>query len=80
MSKVLESAACGCKVVASKQPIPLGGIFEYEGAYQCAQRIREAMESSYHRSDYSCHRMEFRFAAIFEKVGVCAPLSAAQAG
>jgi hypothetical protein len=71
MSKVLESAACGCKVVAPKQPIPLGGLFEYEGAYQCAQRIREAMESPYHRSDYSSHRMEFRFAAIFEKVGVC---------
>jgi glycosyltransferase involved in cell wall biosynthesis len=46
VAKVLESLACGCILVAPKQPVTLPGCFEYEGAYQCAEQIRAASLSA----------------------------------
>jgi hypothetical protein len=75
VAKVLESLACGCLLVAPKQPVTLPGCFEYEGAYQCAEQIRAALEceSSHAQADAirELHRMELRFEEIFAKVGLC---------
>jgi|HubBroStandDraft_6_1064221.scaffolds.fasta_scaffold00134_35 hypothetical protein len=80
VAKVLESLACGCELVAPKQPVELG-YHSYEGAYQCADKIRFALKCG-HSSDevYKHHRMELRFEEVFRKAGVCESLSqAAQA-
>jgi hypothetical protein len=76
VAKVLESLACGCKLVAPKQPIAIGGYRPYEGAYQCAEQIRIALTEPWDQSiattsTYQCHRMELRFEEIFERVGLC---------
>ena len=72
VAKVLESTACGCKLVCPKQPVLVRGAFEYENAYQCAQKIRAALDSrESHEPDD--HRMELRFEKIFAKVGLCVP-------
>jgi hypothetical protein len=75
VAKVLESMACGCKLVAPKQPIHIDGYFPYEGAYQCAEQIRSALKTDLIDYDFiSEHRMENRFDQIFAKVGVCVSL------
>jgi glycosyltransferase involved in cell wall biosynthesis len=75
VAKVLESLACGCKLVAPKQPVELLGCFQYESAYQCAEAIFDARQqiilddgAGYVQRN---HRMELRFEQIFSKVGVC---------
>lgn len=81
VAKVLESMACGCILVAPKQPIDMEGHYlPYEGAYQCAEAIRKAMLVQ-HNDAYifatKHHNMELRFEQIFMKVGLakaaCAP-------
>jgi hypothetical protein len=75
VAKVLESLACGCLLVAPKQPVKLPGCFEYEGAYQCAEQIRAALQSGQDAATPwqidEHHRMELRFEQIFTKVGLC---------
>lgn len=76
VAKVLESLACGCVLVAPKQPVGLEAIFPYGGAYECAQSIREALDykaDSQARFIHNWHRMELRFEQIFAKVGICVP-------
>ncbi len=41
VAKVLESMACGCELVAPTQPVPVQGLWSYEGAYRCADRRTE---------------------------------------
>lgn len=65
----LESMACGCALVAPPQPVDLQ-YFKYEGAYQCAQMIRKALERPVVSYPHG-HEMENRFDQIFQKVGVC---------
>lgn len=78
VAKVLESLACGCKLVAPKQPIELPDCFEYEGAYQCAEKIREALRKPANQNVPrwigTHHGMDVRFAKLLEQVGVCASL------
>jgi hypothetical protein len=74
VAKVLESMACGCKLVAPRQPVELNGYFPYQGVYQCAQQIRKALASDV-TPDVSEHRMELRFERIFQKAGLCATSS-----
>ena len=69
VAKVLESMACGCALVAPPQPVDLQ-YFKYEGAYQCAQMIRKALERPAVSYPHG-HEMENRFDQIFQKVGVC---------
>jgi hypothetical protein len=75
VAKVLESMACGCSLVAPKQPIDLQGYYPYSGAYDCVQQIRTALHvdslNKSHEVIISNHRMELRFNQIFEKVGIC---------
>jgi len=71
VAKVLESMACGCQLVAPKQPVELHGYFPYEGAYQCAQAIRNACEVPFAQNDALSYRMENQFSQIFAKVGLC---------
>jgi hypothetical protein len=70
VAKVLESLACGCELVAPKQPIDVD-CHTYDGAYQCAEKIRYALKCG-HAGDaiFKNHRMELRFEQIFAKVGV----------
>ena len=72
VAKVLESLACGCTLVAPEQPVSLP-YYSYSGAYQCAERIREALKQPRDGVDYmrTVHNMELRFAEIFSKVGLC---------
>jgi glycosyltransferase involved in cell wall biosynthesis len=79
VAKVLESMACGCCLVAPKQPVELFSYQEYVGSYQCAEFIREVAEDSHYAKaqakagcDYvhKNHRMELRFEQIFAKVGL----------
>lgn len=77
VAKVLESMACGCRLVAPKQPIELENYFPYETPEECASQINEALASglnSYRTAAYilNNHRMELRFEKIFAKVGICA--------
>ena len=79
VAKVLESVACGCHLVCPKQPVYMrANCFEYEGAYQCAQQIKEALKMRQTAAHDAAqwvsqeHRMELRFEKIFSKVGVCA--------
>jgi hypothetical protein len=69
VAKVLESMACGCKLVAPKQPVEFDGYFPYETVDECAAQIRKALEADIPRPDVSEHRMELRFEKIFKKVG-----------
>jgi len=76
VAKVLEALACGCRLVAPKQPIALDGYSSYEGAYQCAEKIRKALTQQWTQdiamtSIIEHHRMELRFEQIFKKAGVC---------
>jgi glycosyltransferase involved in cell wall biosynthesis len=77
VAKVLESMACGCRLVAPKQPLPLNDSYlPYQGAYQCAEQIRAAMEAGpvpggITKYVHAAHCMENRFEQIFEKVGLC---------
>ena len=76
VAKILESLACGCALVAPKQPVELSEAFTYEGAYQCAEQIRTALRSRIWETPSHIiqnHRMELRFEQIFTKVGVCQP-------
>lgn len=81
VAKVLEAMACGCYLIAPKQPIQLVGMSEYEGAYQCAEEIRWAVQNPDRMASRLQlmelirreHRMEVRFEEIFQKVGVCIP-------
>jgi hypothetical protein len=79
VAKVLESMACGCKLIAPKQPVELQGYYPYEGAYQCAQQIRTVLADprimNYATEFVNNHRMELRFEQIFKKAGVCASSS-----
>ena len=68
VAKVLESMACGCRLVAPKQPVELAGYGPYQGPFECAAQIRKALDSDV-RSDLARHRMENRFEQIFAKVG-----------
>lgn len=74
VAKVLESLACGCILVAPKQPIDMTGCYApYEGAYQCAEAIRMGIGANFaDTSEYTRkhHRMELRFEQIFSKVGL----------
>jgi hypothetical protein len=82
VAKVLESTACGCNLVAPKAPTDLVALgpyppsdlplYPYEGAYQCAKRIREALKagSMCSATQYfipRSNRMELRFEEIFRK-------------
>ena len=75
VAKVLESLSCGCRLVAPRQPVALPGCIEYEGAEDCAKRIRFALST---QSDYSDvpqrineeHHMKLRFEKIFQTVGI----------
>ena len=77
VAKVLEALACGCILVAPEQPVSLP-YYSYSGAYQCAERIREALKEPRDGSEYvrTVHRMELRFEEIFKKVGVAECISA----
>lgn len=76
VAKVLESMACGCKLVSPKQS-DLSHYFGYTGAYECASNIRRALDMSIPMGNaaaihvHDCHRMELRFEQIFSKVGLC---------
>jgi glycosyltransferase involved in cell wall biosynthesis len=68
VAKVLESMACGCILVAPKQPVDLlGGYLPYEGAYQCAEMIRRANVTINPSVVANANRMELRFEEIFRK-------------
>ncbi len=67
VAKVLESLACGCVLVAPKQPVSLDCL-TYEGAYQCAEMVRTALKSGINYGVPE-HRMELRFEQIFKEVG-----------
>lgn len=73
VAKVLESLACGCKLVAPKQPVEIGYYYPYESPYECAEQIHNALQYSETNEKYVVkhHRMELRFEQIFEKVGMC---------
>jgi glycosyltransferase involved in cell wall biosynthesis len=71
VAKVLESMACGCRLVAPKQPVALDGYFPYEGAKQCAEQIRKALHADV-APNVQSHRMELRFEQILSTVGVTA--------
>lgn len=71
VAKVLESAACGCTLVAPRQNVELNGYLPYEGAYQCGQAIRRALDTNERVAQIDSHRMELRFEEIFKKAGVC---------
>lgn len=77
VAKVLESMACGCRLVAPKQPVELEGYFPYTGAYECASQIRKALTEERDGAKFvrEHHRMELRFERIFEKVGLACPTS-----
>lgn len=77
VAKVLESMACGCVLVAPKQPVELSGYLYYENAGQCAEMIRVANVTVNPEISAYGHRMELRFDHIFEKVGLC-PTSSSQ--
>jgi hypothetical protein len=70
VAKVLESQACGCKLVAPKQETLLQ--YPYVGAYECAQQIRKALgnkqDEGQSRYVFDHHRMERRFDQIFSLV------------
>ncbi len=75
VAKVLESLACGCALVAPKQPVNLRGHYDYETPEQCAKQIRSALANYDPDSNASLlvdhsHRMELRFEQIFERVGL----------
>lgn len=76
VAKVLESLACGCELVAPKQTIPIAGCWEYEGAYQCAEKIRLAIKGTQYTDTatriHQNHRMELRFEEIFRKCQISA--------
>lgn len=76
VAKILESTACGCRLVAPFQPVNNVMFLPYSGAYECANQIREAMKQSRDgygdpsEQTFSAHRMELRFEQIFSKVGM----------
>lgn len=79
VAKVLESMACGCTLVAPKQPPNVLDYFSYDGTYDCAQKIRMALKHGQPMGQtaakhvHESHRMELRFEQIFSKVGLCQP-------
>lgn len=75
VAKVLESLACGCNLVAPKQPVEIENFyFHYESPKECAEQIQGALRNMLNPFPYICrnHRMELRFEQIFAKVGICA--------
>jgi len=85
VSKILESMACGCYLVAPEQPVELKSYAAYSNAKGCAREIKEALAVPAYRERMARagveevnknHRMELRFEAIFAAVGatpeVCA--------
>lgn len=77
VAKVLESLACGCRLVAPRQPVNLDGhYFPYETPKECADQIRAALEETEDKCAFKYivgnHRMQLRFEQIFAKVGICA--------
>ena len=79
VAKILESMACGCYLVAPKQPVELKNYAGYTTAKECAREIREAMEANVYREKIArqgCedvhreHRMELRFEEVFRLVGL----------
>jgi glycosyltransferase involved in cell wall biosynthesis len=79
VAKILESMACGCYLVAPRQPVELKNYTPYDDAKGCAKAIREALELAPYREKIArtgCeevhrnHRMELRFEKIFTIAGV----------
>jgi len=75
VAKVLESLASDCVLVAPKQPVKLAGHLEYDGAYDCAAKIKQALDgiATNSKQVFMENAMELRFEQIFSKVGVCQP-------
>jgi len=73
VAKVLESLACGCSLVAPKQPVDLKNYYSYESPKECAEAIKKVIAEpiSGVSEVYEKHRMELRFEQIFQKAGVC---------
>jgi hypothetical protein len=78
VAKILESMACGCYLVAPKQPVELGNYASYDNPKRCAKEIRHALELTEYRERiarqgceevHQNHRMEQRFEQIFKIVG-----------
>jgi hypothetical protein len=76
VAKVLESLACGCVLVAPKQPINHIDYFSYNSAPECGEHIRKALRASSlpaRIGEVMPHRQELRFEQILAKVGLCQP-------
>jgi hypothetical protein len=73
VAKVLEASACGCGLVAPKQPIPIPGCFEYTTPQECARQIKVALKVTQYTDTptriHNQHRMELRFEEIFRRIG-----------
>lgn len=87
VSKILESMASGCYLIAPKQPLELKNYAGYSDAKECAKEIREALALAPYREKIAragCeearnnHRMELRFERILDIAGFVAHAEAAE--
>jgi len=73
VAKILESMACGCTLVAPKQPVHLEKYYSYETPAECARQIKRAITNpigTCAAKEAAKHSMESRFETLFQKAGL----------